>query len=86
MESYDQLLLQTRRKNSFLSHIQLKTDAAPKFFKLRPIPFAHLEGMRDEIHREVEASILERTNTSLRAPTIVSVKKSNAKIRIYDIW
>ncbi|CAF3889578.1 unnamed protein product, partial [Rotaria sp. Silwood1] len=64
------------------AHIQLKPDAIPKFFKPRPIPFAYLEGVKEEIQRNVEAGIIERIDTSSWAAPIVPVKKPNGKIRI----
>ncbi|CAF5012865.1 unnamed protein product, partial [Rotaria socialis] len=64
------------------AHIQLKPDAIPKFFKPRPIPFAYLTGVKEEIERNVNAGILERIDTSPWAAPIVPIKKPNGKIRI----
>ncbi|CAF3680882.1 unnamed protein product [Rotaria sordida] len=64
------------------AHIQLKSDAIPKFFKPRPIPFAYLDGVKEEIQRNVEAGIIERIDTSPWAAPIVPVKKPNGKIRL----
>ncbi|CAF3357915.1 unnamed protein product [Rotaria sp. Silwood1] len=63
------------------AHIQLKPDAIPKFFKPRPIPFAYLQGIKEEIQRNVEAGIIQRIDTSPWAVPIVSVKKPNGEIR-----
>ncbi|CAF4629297.1 unnamed protein product, partial [Rotaria sp. Silwood2] len=46
------------------AHIQLKPDATPTFFKPRPIPFAYVTGVKEEIERNVTADILERIDTS----------------------
>ncbi|CAF3045612.1 unnamed protein product [Rotaria socialis] len=62
------------------AHIQLKLDAIPKFFKPRPIPFAYLECVKEEIQRNVEAGILERIDTSPWPAPIVPVKKLNGKV------
>ena len=64
------------------AHIQLKPDARPKFFKPRPVPFAYAEAVREEIHRNVTAGIIERIDTSEWAAPIVPVKKPNGKMRI----
>ncbi|CAF1158398.1 unnamed protein product [Adineta steineri] len=64
------------------AHIQLKTDAVPKFFKSRSLPFAYLDGIKTEIERNVNAGIIERVDTSAWAAPIVPVKKPNGKIRI----
>ncbi|CAF2790880.1 unnamed protein product [Rotaria sp. Silwood2] len=64
------------------AHIQLKPDATPTFFKPRPIPFAYVTGVKEEIERNVTADILERIDTSPWAAPIVPIKKPNGKIRI----
>ncbi|CAF4401609.1 unnamed protein product [Rotaria magnacalcarata] len=64
------------------AHIQLKSDAIPKIFKPRPIPFAYLTGVKEEIERNVNAGILERIDTSPWTAPIVPIKKPNSKIRI----
>ncbi len=64
------------------AHIQLKTDAQPKFYKSRTIPFAYTEAVKEEIQRNVTAGIIERIDTSEWAAPIVPVKKPNGKIRI----
>jgi transposase InsO family protein/predicted aspartyl protease len=64
------------------AHIRLKPDTIPKFFKPRPIPFSYLEGVKDEIKRNVDAGILQKIETSAWAAPIVPVKKPNGKTRI----
>ncbi|CAM4801383.1 unnamed protein product, partial [Rotaria magnacalcarata] len=68
--------------NKVQAHIQLKPNAVPKFFKPRPIAFAYLAGVKDEIQRNVEAGILERVDTATWAAPIVPIRKPNGKIRI----
>jgi hypothetical protein len=64
------------------AHIELQPNTSPKFFKPRPILFAYLDQVKEEITRKVAAGILERVDTSLWAAPIVPVKKPNGKIRI----
>ena len=63
-------------------HIQLKPDAVPKFFKPRPIAFAYLDGVKEEIQRNVDAGILQHIQTSPWAAPIVPIRKPSGKIRI----
>ena len=65
-----------------LAHIQLKPDAVPKFFKPRPMPFAFVDGVKDEIRRNVDAGILQRVDTSPWAAPIVPVRKATGQVRI----
>lgn len=64
------------------AHIQLKDNATPKFFKPRPIPFAYLDSIKEEIQRNVAAGVIEKVDTSDWAAPIVSVRKPNGKIRM----
>ncbi|CAF1667312.1 unnamed protein product, partial [Adineta ricciae] len=65
-----------------LAHIQLVPDAVPKFYKARPLPFAYLDGVKEEIQRQVSNGILERIDTSQWAAPIVPIRKPSGKIRI----
>jgi hypothetical protein len=40
------------------AHIQLVPNAIPKFFKPRPLPFAYLDGVKEEIQRNVTRALL----------------------------
>jgi len=68
--------------NKVQAHIQLKPNAIPKFFKPRSIAFAYIEGVKEEIQRNVEAGILQRVDTSTWAAPIVPIRKPTGKIRI----
>ncbi len=46
------------------THIQIKPDAIPRFFKLRALPIAYLDGVKEEIQRNIKAGILQRIDTS----------------------
>ena len=39
------------------AHIELKPNTSPKFFKPRPIPFAYLDRVKEEIAQKVAAGI-----------------------------
>ena len=64
------------------AHIALKPDVIPKFFRPRPMPFAYIDKVKEEIRRMESTGILERIDTSLWAAPIVPVPKPNGKIRI----
>ena len=64
------------------AHIHLKPDAVPKFFKPRPIAFAYMDAVKEEIQRNVDAGILEQVNTSAWAAPIVPIRKPTGKMRI----
>jgi transposase InsO family protein len=64
------------------AHIQLIQNAIPKFFKPRPLPFAYLDSVKEEIQRNVERGIMERIDTSPWAAPIVPIRKPTGKIRI----
>ncbi|CAF1493877.1 unnamed protein product [Adineta steineri] len=64
------------------AHIQLVPNAVPKFFKPRPLPFAYLDGVKEEIQRNITNGILEKIDTSQWAAPIVPVRKPSGKIRI----
>ncbi|CAF1213230.1 unnamed protein product [Didymodactylos carnosus] len=61
------------------AHIQLKRNVIAKFFKPRPIAFAYLDGVKEEIQR-----IVQRIDTSTWAAPIVPVGKPTGKIRICE--
>ena len=46
------------------AHIHLRTDAIPRFFKPRSIPFTYIEGVEAETQRNMAAGVLERVDTS----------------------
>ena len=64
------------------AHIQLVPGATPKFYKPRPLPFAYLDGVKEEIQRQVSNGILERIDTSQWAAPIVPIRKPSGKFRI----
>ena len=68
--------------SSFKATLYLKKDFRPKFFKPRPIPFAHYNSVKLEIERLLDAGIIKSVKTSQWAAPIVVVPKPNGKIRI----
>jgi len=60
----------------------LKNDAVPKFFKPRPVPFARMQAVKDELQRLEENGTISRVRHSEWATPIVPVLKANGKMRI----
>ena len=64
------------------AHIQLMAGAIPKFFKPRPLPFALVDAVKEEIERNVARGILERVDSSEWAAPIVPIRKATGRVRI----
>jgi hypothetical protein len=64
------------------AHVQLVPNAIPKFFKPRSLPFACIDGVKEEIQRNVACGIAERIDTSQWAAPIVPIFKPTGNIRI----
>ncbi len=61
-------------------HIQ--TDATPKFFKPRPIPFALKDVVGKELDRLEKQGVIKKVDSSDWAAPIVTVPKPEGKIRL----
>lgn len=68
--------------NGVQARLTVKAEAAPRFLKSRRIPFAMKEAVEQEIAALVSQGILQKVDTSEWATPIVSVRKSNNKVRI----
>ncbi len=66
----------------FKANIIVKSDAQPKFYKPRPVPFSIKEAVGEELDRLESEGIIERVNHSDWATPIVAVPKKNGKFRI----
>ena len=66
--------------SSFQASLQMKTDATPKFFKPRPVPFAIKEAIGCELDRMQKEGIIEKIEHSEWAPPIVAVPKKNGVV------
>ncbi len=53
----------------------MKSDAQPKFYKPRPVPFSIKEAVGEELDRLESERIIERVNHSDWATPIVAVPK-----------
>nr|CDJ90128.1 RNA-directed DNA polymerase (reverse transcriptase) domain containing protein [Haemonchus contortus] len=62
--------------------LQLKPDAHPIFKKKRPVPFAYVAALDEEIDRLLAEQVLSPVDYSARAAPIVVVKKSNGTLRL----
>lgn len=64
------------------AEIRLKPDAKPIFRKARPVPYATLPAVSDELDRLTTQGVLEPVDHSSWAAPIVIVKKKNGSIRM----
>ena len=62
--------------------LQVQPDAAPWFFKARPVPFAIRSAIGKELDRLEQKGILEKVSHSDWAVPIVSVPKKDGRFRI----
>ncbi|KAK9739143.1 hypothetical protein QE152_g9270 [Popillia japonica] len=64
------------------AHLKIKEGATPVFVKSRPVPFALLDKIENELDLLVNEGILSKVDNSLWASPIVPVSKANGDIRI----
>ena len=64
------------------AHLKVKTDAQPKFYKPRTIPFAMKDKVGEEIKRLVKEGVLEPVEYSDWAAPVVPVQKPDGSIRL----
>ncbi len=62
--------------------LHIRTDATPKFFKPRPIPFALKDVVGQELDRLKKQGVIKKVNSSDWAAPIVTVPKPEGKIRL----
>ena len=66
------------------AQLKLKSDASPKFFRPRSVPFAIRDAVGAEIDRLEKMGILEKVDHSDWATPIVPVPKKDGKFQICD--
>ncbi|XP_052888229.1 uncharacterized protein K02A2.6-like [Anopheles moucheti] len=66
-----------------LVQLQLKDEAIPVFRPKRPVAYAMLQAVNEELQRLEERGIIARVEHSEWAAPIVVVRKANGSIRIY---
>ncbi|CAH8498480.1 unnamed protein product [Schistosoma intercalatum] len=64
------------------AHLPVKPDAIPIFRPRRPVPYAALELVDQELNRLQQAGVIRPVNYSAWAAPIVVIKKANGTIRI----
>ena len=62
--------------------ITVKTDAHPRFFKARAVPFALKEKVEQQLRKEMEQGVLYPVKSSDWASPIVPVMKSDGGVRV----
>ncbi|XP_028413965.1 uncharacterized protein K02A2.6-like [Dendronephthya gigantea] len=62
--------------------LKVKDNCQPKFFKLRPVPFALKDKIADELFRLEKERVLEKVDSSEWATPIVPVLKPDNTVRI----
>ena len=62
--------------------LKLKSDSKPIFRPKRPVPYAALATVENELNRLQHAGVIQPINYSSWAAPIVMVKKANGKIRL----
>ena len=60
----------------------MQPDAAPKFFKPRPMPFALEDAVGQELDRLEKYGVIKKVDSSEWAAPIVTVPKAEGKIRL----
>jgi len=68
--------------SNFKAKLILKGDAAPKFYKARPVPFAIREKVDAELEKMEKSGAISRIEHSDWASPLVVVPKPNGKVRI----
>ena len=62
--------------------LKLKSDSKPIFRPKRPVPYAALATVENEINRLQQGGVIQPINYSSWAAPIVMVKKANGKVRL----
>ncbi|KAK9730805.1 hypothetical protein QE152_g14167 [Popillia japonica] len=76
------LITSSEKNEGIQSHLKIKERATPVFVKFRPVPFALLDKIENELDLLVNEGILSKVDNSLWASPIVPVSKANGDIRI----
>ena len=66
----------------FTASLQIQSDATPRFFKPRPVPYAIKEAVSQEISRLEEQGIISPVSHSQWAAPIVVVPKKDGRFRL----
>ncbi|XGW21488.1 hypothetical protein V3C99_004447 [Haemonchus contortus] len=66
--------------------LRLKPDAHPVFKKKRPVPYAYVAALDEEIDRLLAEQVLSVVDYSAWAAPIVVVKKSNGALRLCRLF
>ncbi len=64
------------------ARFEFKKDSNPRFFRARPVPYALVLKVQEEIDRLLKHGIIEKVHHSERAASIVPVLKGDGAVRI----
>lgn len=83
LQNYEELFQDSLGKvKNVTAKLNVTSEAKPKFFKARPVPFALRDGIAKELQRQEELGIIKKIEYSNWAAPIVPVVKPNGGIRI----
>ena len=64
------------------ANINIQPESQPKFFKVRPVPYAQLEAVEKELNRLETAGIIKHVTNSDWATPLVIVPKADSSVRL----
>jgi len=82
LDEYDEIFRDELGHCKLKAKLHVKSEAAPKFYRPRPIPLAMKEKIEEELRRLINSGVITQVETSEWATPTVSVKKPNGSVRL----
>jgi len=82
LDEYDEIFRDELGHCKLKAKLHVKSEAAPKFYRPRPIPLAMKEKIEEELRRLTNSGVITQVETSEWATPTVSVKKPNGSVRL----